>query len=211
MSQRRFALLCWTAAALHAAGLGLAVTAMQPGTILATPAQRTAWLAARPLGWTLGWTVWILCAVSLVVLLAALSARLRPVSTATSAAMAVAAAGAAVDVFCDALWIAVVPELAAGGPDRVFLAWERALSVGGTVAANGAYSAAVLVFTLLLPRAPQWGLARLMGLVTAAAGAGLCAAGLAGHAYGLALFSGLTIGAFVGWALTLARASLDQP
>lgn len=211
MSQPRFALLCWTAAVLHACGLGLAVTAMQPGTILATPALRTAWLAARPPGWAVGWTVWILCAISLVVLLAALSARLRLTSTAATAAIAVAAAGAAVDVFCDALWIAVVPDLAGGGADRVFLAWERALSVGGTVAANGAYSAAVLVFTLLLPRGAQWGLSRLMGLVTAAAGAGLCAAGLLGHAYGVALFSGLTIGGFVAWALTLARASRDEP
>jgi hypothetical protein len=209
MSQRPFAFLCWSAAALHACGLALAVTAMQPGTILATPAQRTAWLAARPPGWTLGWTVWILCAVSLVVLLAALNARLRLPSTAAGAAVAAAAAGAVVDVFCDALWIAVVPDLAAGGPDRVFLAWERALSVGGTVAANGAYSAAVLVFTVLLPRSAPWGLPRLMGLVTAAAGAGLCAAGLLGQAYGVALFSGLTIGAFVAWALTLARASRE--
>jgi hypothetical protein len=209
VNHRRLAALAWAAAALHACGLALAVTAMQPGTVLASPAQRTAWLAARPLGWTLGWSVWILCALSLVALLTALNERLAPARAVGTVAVAIAAAGAAIDVFCDALWIAVMPELAAAGADRVFLAAERALSVGGTVAANGAYSAAVLVFARLLPA--DWGLSRFMGLVTAVAGVGLCAAGLAGHAYGVALFSGLTISAFIAWALTLARAPAAAP
>jgi hypothetical protein len=200
------------AAVLHAAGLALAGTAMLPGTVLAGAEARTRWLAGHPLGWSIGWTVWILCALSLVALLAALDERLRPGgSLAGHVALSMAAAGAAVDIFCNALWIGVLPDLAAQGPDRVFLAAERALAVGGTVAANGLYSCATLVFTRLLPRGPEWGLARLMGWVTALAGFGLCVAGLHGHPRGLALFSGMTIGAFVAWALALARSSEAAP
>jgi hypothetical protein len=199
-----------TASLLHAAGLALAVTAMQPGTPLAGAEERTRWLAQSPAGWAIGWTVWILCALSLVALLAVLNARLGSPAAGT-AGIALGAAGAAIDVFCNALWIGVVPGLAAQGPDRVFLAAERALAVGGTVAANGLYSCATLVFTLLLPRAAEWRLARLLGLVTALAGFGLCAAGLHGHAYGLALFTGLTISAFVAWTIALARAPAAAP
>jgi hypothetical protein len=203
--------LAAAASLLHAAGLTLAATVMRPGTPLAGVEARTRWLAGHPLGWSLGWAVWILCALSLVALLAALDDRLAPRSTAGTTAVAMAAAGAAVDIFCDALWIGVVPSLAAQGPDRVFLAAERALAVGGTVAANGLYSCAVLVFTALLPRTVEWRLARLLGLVTALAGFGLCAAGLSGQAYLLALFSGLTIGAFVAWAIALARSAEAAP
>jgi hypothetical protein len=208
----RLVALAAAASILHAAGLTLAATAMQPGTVLAGAEARTRWLAGRPAGWSIGWTVWILCALSLVALLAALNERLRAGgSLPGTVAVAVAAAGAAVDIFCDALWIGVIPDLAAGGPDRVFLAAERALAVGGTVAANGLYACAVLVFTRLLPRGAEWGLARLLGWVTALAGFGLCAAGLHGHAYGVALFSGLTISAFVFWAVALARAAEAAP
>ena len=194
------------AAGLHALGLVLAVTAMQPGTVLATPQARTAWLAARPPGWTAGWAVWILCALALVALLGALAQRLEAERAWAATAVALAAAGAAVDVFCDAVWITVIPELAAQGPDRVFLAAERALSVGGNVAANGLYSAAVLVMVHLLPPGPAWRAQRLLGWLTVAGGFGLCAATLAGGSYAVALFAGMTMAAFIGWALALARA-----
>ena len=188
----------------------MAATLMQPGTVLATPASRTAWLAARPPGWTAGWTVWILCALSLVTLMAAVGDRLpRGAQSWATLATALAAAGAAVDIFCDALWIAVMPELAAPGPDRVFLAAERALSVGGNVAANGLYSAAVLVIVHLLPSGPAGRPQRLLGWLTAAGGAGLCAATLAGGSYAIALFAGVTITSFIAWALALTRADFD--
>ena len=211
MRNPRFAALASTAAVLHAAGLALAATAMQPGTILAGAEERTRWLAARPPGWSVGWSVWILCALSLVALLAALNERLALRGSLGTVAVGVAAAGAAVDILCDALWIGVVPELAAQGPDRLFLAAERALSVSGTVTANGLYSIAVGVFAALLPRDAAWRLSRLMGAVTALAGLGLCAAGLSGHAYALALFSGLTISAFIAWAIALALAVESAP
>ena len=212
MRHPRLVALAATASLLHAAGLALAGTVMLPGTVLADAAARTRWLAGRPLGWSIGWAVWILCALSLVALLAALNDRLRPGgSPAGNAGLALAAAGAGVDIFCDALWIAVLPEMAAQGPDRLFLAAERALAVGGTVAANGLYACATLVFTRLLPRGAEWGLARLLGWVTALGGFGLCGAGLHGSPHGVALFSGVTIGAFVCWAIALARSSESAP
>ena len=192
--------LAATASLLHAAGLTLAATAMLPGTVLVSEEARARWLAGRPLAWSIGWSVWILCALSLVALLATLNDRLRAGgSPAGNAAVALAAAGAAVDLFCNALWIGVLPDLAAQGPDRLFLAAERGLAVGGTVAANGLYACAVLVFT------------RLLGWVTALAGFGLCGAGLHGNGHGVALFSGMTIGAFVFWSIALARSSEAAP
>jgi hypothetical protein len=208
----RLVALAATASLLHAAGLTLAATAMLPGTVLVSEEARARWLAGRPLAWSVGWSVWILCALSLVALLTALNDRLRAGgSPAGNAAVALAAAGAAVDLFCDALWIGVLPDLAAQGPDRLFLAAERGLAVGGTVAANGLYACAVLVFTRLLPRGAEWGLARLLGWVTALAGFGLCGAGLHGNGQAVALFSGMTIGAFVFWAIALARSSEAAP
>jgi hypothetical protein len=198
--------VAWAAAALHALGLALAATAMQAGTPLHAAEARARWLAQRPAGWTLGWTVWILCALSLLALLAALNERLGRPGHLGTVAVAVAAAGAAVDVFCDALWIGFVPELAAQGADRIFLAAERALTLGGTVAANGLYSVATVVFAFLLPRGEPWRLPRGLAALTAAGGFGLCAAGLGGNAHALAVFSGLTIAAFVAWAVSLAAA-----
>jgi hypothetical protein len=145
--------------------------------------------------------VWILCALSLVALLAVLNERLRAGgSPAGTVAVAVAAAGAAVDIFCDALWIGVLPDLAAQGPDRVFWPAERSWPWAARWPPT-ASTPAPCWCSRGCCRARRVGPARLLGWVTALAGFGLCGAGLHGQAHGVALFSGVTISAFVFWAI----------
>lgn len=187
---------------LHAAGLGLSAWGIRPGSPLVTPAERTAYLARSPLGWSLAWATWMLCALALVAFLAVIARHLPDASGLTSFAVTLAAAGAAVDLLCDALFITVLPALAADGPTPLFMAFERALGAGGTIAANGLYSVAVLLVTARLPRGiGVLRLAHALGLATFVAGMSLVAAGFSGDPRHLEPAAGATILAFIAWAL----------
>jgi hypothetical protein len=189
----------------HLAGLALAALAIRPGTPAVAAAERAAYVAANPPGWILGWATWMACALLLVAFLAALAA-VRP-SAAAQAAVALAAAGAAVDLACDAMYVAVLPGMAAAGPTPLFLAAERALAVAGQVAANGLYSVAVLAVTLDGHRGDRVTLS--LGIATFAAGMALAGAGLGGDPIALAVSTGATILAFCGWTLAVSRPSRD--
>jgi len=194
--------LAWTNVAVHLAGLAFAAVAIRPGTPAVPAAERAAYLAARPLGWTLGWATWMACALALIAFLAVIAA-IRP-SPAAQVAVALAAAGAAVDLICDAVYITVLPDLAAAGPTPLFLAAERALAVAGQVAANGLYSIAVLLVTLDVGRRDHRALA--LGTATFAAGMALAGAGFGGDPTALAISAGATILCFCGWTLAMSHA-----
>jgi hypothetical protein len=49
--------------------------ALRPGSVLAPLPERMAYLASRPLAWSLGWGIWMLCALVLVAFMAALRRR----------------------------------------------------------------------------------------------------------------------------------------
>jgi len=187
---------------LHLVALVLAVVGLRPGTPLVPAAERVAYLAERPVGWSLGWAAWMLCALALVAFLAVL-ARVVP-SAIVSTATLLAAAGAAVDLVCDTLYITVLPTLAQGGPTPLFLAAERALGASGVVVANGLYSVAVLLATVGLgPRVPA--LVRGLGYATFAGGMLMVAAGFTGDPRHLELATGATIVPFLAWTLGVAR------
>jgi hypothetical protein len=137
---------------LHVVGLVLTVTAIAPGSPVAPLEARLAYLAGRPLGWSLGWAVWVLCALALVWLLAVLRPYAMQRAATASLAVVLAAVGAAVDLYCDVLQIRELPRLAAAGPAVVpaFLAVERTAAAGGLIVANGLYSAAVLLTAISL-------------------------------------------------------------
>jgi hypothetical protein len=196
------AVLAWANVATHLAGLAFAAVAIRPGTLAVPASERAAYLAARPLGWTLGWATWMACALALVAFLALIAA-IRP-SAATQVAVALAAAGAAVDLACDALYITLLPDLAVAGATPLFLAAERALAVAGQVAANGLYSIAVLLVTLETGRGKRLALA--LGAATFAAGMALAGAGFSGDPAALAISAGATILCFVGWTLAMSHA-----
>ena len=205
-SHRLLTLTAWASVVLHVAGLALAVVGMRPGTPLVPPAERIAYLAGRPLGWSLGWAAWMLCALALVAFLTVL-ARVVPQSSALlGTAVTLSAAGAAIDLLCDTLYITVLPGLAAGGPTPLFFAFERALGAGGVVVANGLYSVAILLASVGLRGAPTVPpLVRGLGYATFAGGMLMVAAGFTGDPRQLEISTGLTILPFLAWTLGVAR------
>jgi hypothetical protein len=199
--------LAWVNVGMHLLGLALAALAIRPGTPAVSAAERTAYLATHPLGWTVGWALWMACALALVAFLAVVAAR-RP-SPAAQLAVVLGGAGAAVDLVCDAVYIAVLPDLALGGPTSVFLVAERALAVAGQVAANSLYSIAALLLTLSAGRGDR--LVRAFGVATFVAGMAMAGAGFSGDPTALAISTGATILAFCGWALAMSRAVRAAP
>jgi len=199
-------LAAWSSVGLHVVGLALAVVGMRPGTPIVPPPERAAYLAGRPLGWSLGWAAWMLCALALVAFLAVLAHVVARAAPILGLAAMLAAAGAAIDLTCDTLYITVLPGLAGGGSTPLFLAAERALGAGGVVVANGLYSIAILLATLGLRAAPEVpALVRALGYATFAAGMLMVAAGFTGDARQLEVATGLTIVPFLAWTLGVAR------
>jgi hypothetical protein len=195
--------------ALHVVGLGLAATAIAPGSPLVPLEARLAYLATRPFGWSLGWAVWMLCALALVWFLAVL----RPYASAQAAtagpAVALAAAGAAIDLLCDLLQMLALPRFAAAGPASatLFLDVERSAAVGGLIVANGLYSASILLMALSLRRRLS-ALALGLGVATFVAGMLMAAAGLTTDSRLLPIATGATFAAFLAWVVVVTRGLL---
>ena len=192
---------------LHLGGLALAVAALRPGTPLVPPAERVAYLAERPLGWTLGWAAWMLCALALVAFLAVLAHVVPEASTVLRTAVMLASAGAAVDLVCDTLYLTVLPGLATEGPTPLFLTVERALGAGGVVVANGLYTIATLLAALGLRARPEMPpVVTWLGYATFAGGMLMVAAGFTGDPRHLELATGAAILPYMAWTLGVARA-----
>jgi hypothetical protein len=189
------------------AGLVLALLAMRPGTPSAPLSLRTEYLAGRPLGWTIGWAVWALCALALLWFMALLNE--CRASVGTRLALALTTAGVAVDLTCDAWYVTVLPEMAAGAPAESFRLLERLIGVASLAGANGLYSAAVLVAAATLDRVPT--AATALGWATGLSGLALAAAGLAGSPHAVEVCTGPTVGFFMAWAIVLARALDREP
>lgn len=188
-------------AALHAAGLVLALFAMRPGTPAVPLPDRLAYVAGRPAGWIAGWLVWMMCAVALVAFLVLL-ARACP-SSWTRAAAGLAALGAAVDLTCDAAYAFSLPGRAAGDVAG-FLRFEHGLSLASLAGANGLYSLAILAATVGLPR--TWITSRGLGVLTFVGGALLAAAGFTSNPWHVLIGTAITMPAYVAWTLTVAIA-----
>lgn len=198
--------LAWTNVGLHAAGLAIAWFGMRPGSVIAPLAERMAYLAGRPAGWTWGWGVWMLCTLALVAFMAALRPYAGRHPLAAQLALVFTAAGMAADLLTDAIQIQVLPFVAqagAGAP-ALFLAFERfALTAGATIA-NGLYTTGVLLMTAAL-RGTVGRLAWIAGWATVAAGALMAVSGLLPAPALLAAATGPTIGFYSVWTLLVAR------
>lgn len=192
----------------HLLALALAGAYIAPGTMAADPAERAAYLATRPLGWTIAWWLWIASAVTLVAFIALLAER-RP-SSWTRFAVVVAVGAAAIDLSADALQIVLRPALALDGPTPLFRAVEVALDVVGFVPANGLYSCAVLLATIGLARDGAPRIVGALGVATFAAGFALAGAGFTLHPRSLQTSAGLTMAFFVAWTLAVALAVRER-
>lgn len=197
--------LAWANVALHVLGLIVAWFALQPGSVVRPLAERMAYLAGRPAGWSWGWGIWMLCALLLVSFMAVLRRQLSG-SAAAHLALALTAAGMAADLLCDVIQIRVLPAAAGAGPSRpdLFLAFERLACTGGLTVANGLYTAGVLMMNVRLRRlvgAP----ALLAGWATVVAGSALAAAGFVPSPLLLQISTGATIVSYSLWTVLVAR------
>ncbi len=197
-------MLAWANVALHVAGLIVAWFAMQPGSVVVPLAERMAYLAGRPVGWSVGWGIWMLCTLLLIAFLAVLRQRLPASPSAIpQIALLLTATGMAVDLLCDVIQIQVLPKAAGGSPD-LFLAFERLAFTGGMTVANGLYTAGVLLMNVRL-RGLVGSPALLAGWATAAAGLALAVAGFVPSATLLQISTGTTIVTYSLWAVLVAR------
>src|SRR5262249_15553366 len=110
---RALRVLAWSNVALHGAGLGFAALGIRPGIPLAGLPERLSYLARFPLGWSIGWGVWMLCALALMGFCAVLAYHLREPADLIRLALMVVIAGGAFDLFCDAVFVTVLPDVAA--------------------------------------------------------------------------------------------------
>ena len=191
----------WLNVIVHAIGLVLAL-GMRPGTGVFSVGERMQFLARSPLQWTAGWGAWMMCALALGGYFVILSGAL-PRVVARAALLCVGVA-LAVDLFCDAAQIAVVP-LAARGDAELFLVVERWVGIGGTLVANGLYTLGALVVSLSLARARE----RRLGMLLGVAGGAMAVGGVIGSARLVEVATGPTIILYCGWALAVAS-SLDR-
>jgi len=146
--------------------------------------------------------VWAACALALVTFLYALARRLGAEAQWAPLAFALAAAGAAIDLACDATNAAVLPSLARGNPG-LFLAVERAASVGGALVANGLYALAVLLVSFAWRAPPS---VKLLAAGVFVSGVALAVGGAIADARVVAFASAPTIGLYCLWTLAAARA-----
>jgi len=197
--------LAWANVALHVLGLIVAWFAMQPGSVVVPLAQRMAYLASRPAGWSLGWGIWMLCTLLLVSFMAVLRGRLGG-SAAAHLALVLTAAGMAADLLCDVIQIQVLPAAAGAGPSHpdLFLAFERLAFTGGLTVANGLYTMGVLMMNVRL-RGLVGSPALLAGWGTVVAGFALAAAGFVPSPLLLQISTGTTIVFYSLWTVLVAR------
>jgi hypothetical protein len=201
--------LAWSNVGLHVLALALAAVGLRPGTPLVPLPERLEYLARAPLAWSLGWGAWMLCGLALIAFLAVLVRRLGGGADLAGLALTVAVVAAAFDLCCDAVYIVVLPALAAAQPpsEPVFLAVERLTGLASLFIANGGYSVAVLLATLALRGRAGVG-PFVVGVGHGVAGFGLllAAAGLTGVPWHAEWATPPTIVLYCAWAVLVARA-----
>jgi len=200
---RRLPALAWANVALHGAGLAAAWLWMRSGSVVSPLAERIAYLAGRPLSWTLGWGLWMLCTLLLVAYMAALRLFVPGHSLTARLALVFTTAGMVADLLADAVQIQVLP-LAARSGQPLFLAFERLALTAGATVANGLYTAGVLLMTSALGSLIGRP-ARLVGAATVASGAVMTLSGLLPSPVLLAASTGPTIGFYCLWAVLVAH------
>jgi hypothetical protein len=198
---RTLTVLAWVNVLVHIVALFLARFGMRPGSPLAPLPERLQYLAAAPLGWSLGWATWILCSAALIAFLAVLVERLPAPAALAHLGLMIAVPAAAFDIFCDSVYIVVLPDLAARPPsDGIFELVERLTGIGSLVIANGGYSIAILLVAPGLR-----GLAAALAYAVAAFGLLLAAAGFTGVPWHAEWATPPTIGLYCIWVVVVAR------
>jgi hypothetical protein len=205
-SLRLLPALAWANVILHGIGLAVAWFGMRPGSVVVPLAERMAYLAGSPPGWTWGWGVFMLCTFLLVAYMAALRSLIPGRPLAALLALVFTASGMAVDLLCDVIQIQALPLAAQAGPadPGLFLVFERLAFTGGATVANGLYTLGVLLMTICLRSlvgAPAW----YAGWATAVSGFAMVLAGLLPSPELLQASTGPTLGFYSLWTVLVAR------
>ena len=114
--KRNLIALAWLNVVVHGIALVLAVVSLRPGSPLVPLSVRLHYLANHSFIWSVGWGAWMLCALALIAFFAAVAHQVSGQQATLHMAMLLAAAGGAIDLFCDVLYITVLPMLAARTP-----------------------------------------------------------------------------------------------
>jgi hypothetical protein len=200
-------------AVVHAAALGLMALVLAPGTeAVADVAARARYVAAHDVAWPAAWVVWMASALTLLAFYAWWGRRVTS-PAATLAVVAIAAVGATFDIGGERIYAFVLPRLAdaAGAGDAGALAAFAAAQATATARtamwANGFYTLAGLILTLLTPRFRGWRAA--VAWTVWAAGVALSLFGALGMGGGMAVASAVLFPAFILLSLVLPRHLAD--
>jgi hypothetical protein len=213
---RWFAVLApWLCVATHAVALVMMAVCLQPGTLIESDlAARATYIAGHVTTWTIGWSMWMLAAASLVGFYAWWGSRLAGEQTFLSVdrrtviaifAVVVTAFGMVCDFSGEgSLILLLVDRLrntTGGSLNTLQLAEadniERAFTLLSAGAANGLYTVAGIMLTLMTPGLPRWVLAAMW--VTWLAGSGMTVAAIANYTSGMVATTAVLFPPFLVW------------
>jgi hypothetical protein len=201
----------WLCVAVHVAALAALFATLRSGTAAESSdiASRATYVANNTLAWSIGWGVWMLAAATLVGFYAwwgqYLVLSTESVSSAgarcrtefgTNAAVVLTAFGLVCDFSGEGLAILRLVEHA---PRELagFAIIERQFTLLSAGAANGLYTIAGVMLTLLTPNLPRW--VRWAMWVTWLAGAGMTIAAIANSVTGIVVSTSVLFPLFLLW------------
>jgi len=186
--------------ALHALGLLLAALYLRPASPAIPLAERMAYLANHPAGWTAAWCAWIGCMITMVAFTVVAAARLGGDNLLARVAVIVAVTAGGFDLLGDSLFIAVLPRVATFDPpnEQLFLTIERAIQILSLVVANGLYSVATLLLSLAARARLRHALVAL-GIGVFMSGMLLALAAFTGVSWHAEAATPATIGLYIVW------------
>jgi hypothetical protein len=189
----------------HTLGLAVAFFGIRFGTPVFSDGQRMAHVKGALWGWQVAWGVWMIAAATFVWFLAAVEKHWNAAGTCARLAMIVGVTAASLDCLFDVLQIAVLPAVAARGPEakQTFLALAHLASAGGIILANGLYAVAVVLMTCAIGDNVS-ARSRALGWIVLATGLALSVVGFFTDPHLPEYFTGPAIGSYILWVVTVA-------
>lgn len=188
--------IAWFAAAAHLVAAAAMLVLLRPGLPGFPEDVRLAHMQTA--GWTAGWMLWHIAAISLVAFYIALAQRFKGVLSMT--AVAISTAGLTLDIFCEAKYIGILPDLRG----EEFARLDREIEVLIGYAANGLYTVAFALLVIagyrVLPK-----LALALSGVVAGSGIALALASLRHDARLEMITSAVLFPSLIVWIVLVGR------
>jgi hypothetical protein len=192
----------WISVAMHAAALAMMALFLRHASALVNdPAMRAHYVGDHRSLWTIGWALWMASAASYVGFCAWWGSRLGGGTTVAVAAVVIAALGMVCDFAGEGslilLLVEHLPKSAADWDAAALINTERAFTLISAGAANGLYTLAGILLTLLTPDLPRW--VRAAMWITWIAGIGMTVAAVANHTAGMVVSTAALFPPFLVW------------